>query len=147
MNASNLLIFHRYFHASLDLLARWEAAPGLRAPKKVKRVRKENRGQAPVEAPYVPPKQNVTAKSSPDKTIDIFEGMTILELAKQTGVTIGSLQEIVLNVGEKVDSEFDPISIDVAELVAMVHTFCLALESGQNMLFKFGLFANSNVLH
>ncbi|KAH7690352.1 Protein-synthesizing GTPase protein [Dioscorea alata] len=115
---SNLCTF-RYFHASLDLLATWEAAPGLRAPKKVKRVRKENRGQAPVEAPYVPPKQNVTAKSSPDKTIDIFEGMTILELAKRTGVTIGSLQEIVLNVGEKVDSEFDPISIDVAELVAM----------------------------
>ena len=121
MNASNLLIFHRYFHASLGLLARWEEAPGLRAPKKEKRVRKENRAQAPVEAPYVPPKQKVTAKSSSDKTIDIFEGMTILELAKRTGVTIGSLQEIVLNVGEKVDSEFDPISIDVAELVAMVH--------------------------
>lgn len=89
-------------------------------PKKEKRVRKENRTQAPVEAPYVPPKPKLPTKSSPDKTIEIFEGMTILELAKRTGVTISAIQDILINVGEKVDSEFDAISIDVAELVAMV---------------------------
>lgn len=114
--------FIRKFHQSLDLLA-WrrkeEEAPGLKAPRKEKRVKRENRTQAPVEAPYVPLKQKLTVKSTPDKTIDIFEGMTILELAKRTGVKIGALQEILTNVGEKVESEFDPLGIDIAELVAM----------------------------
>lgn len=46
--------------------------------------------------------------------------MTLRELAKRTGATIGALQDIVTNVGERVDSEFDPISLDIVELVAMV---------------------------
>ncbi|KAG1355237.1 translation initiation factor IF-2 [Cocos nucifera] len=119
---SNNKYIIRKFHQSLDLLA-WkrkvEEAPGLKAPRKEKRVKRENRTQAPVEAPYVPPKQKLTVKSTPEKTIDIFEGMTILELAKRTGAKIGALQEILTNVGEKVESEFDPLSIDIAELVAM----------------------------
>ncbi|KAK9274305.1 hypothetical protein L1049_019119 [Liquidambar formosana] len=45
--------------------------------------------------------------------------MTIVELAKRTGESISTLQDILVNVGEKVDSEFDPLSIDIAELVAM----------------------------
>ncbi|PKI72836.1 hypothetical protein CRG98_006761 [Punica granatum] len=45
--------------------------------------------------------------------------MTILELAKRTGASISSLQDILVNVGEKVESEFVPLSIDIAELVAM----------------------------
>ncbi|KAF5204046.1 Translation initiation factor if-2 [Thalictrum thalictroides] len=45
--------------------------------------------------------------------------MTISELAKWTGQSIPFLQDILVNVGEKVGSEFDPVSIDVAELVAM----------------------------
>ncbi|KAK0606464.1 hypothetical protein LWI29_038056 [Acer saccharum] len=45
--------------------------------------------------------------------------MTIVELAKHAGEPITTLQDIVVNVGEKVTSEFDPLSIDVAELVAM----------------------------
>lgn len=101
-----------------------EDAPGLKAPKKEKHVRRETRTRAPVETPYVPPRQKPSAKSFHDKTVEIFEGMTILELAKRTGASIGSLQEIMKNVGEKVDSEFDPISVDVAELVAMVKFFC-----------------------
>ncbi|XP_072965576.1 uncharacterized protein [Typha angustifolia] len=114
----------RNFHASVDLLA-WkrkvEEAPGLKAlrKEKEKRVKRENRNQAPVEAPYVPPKPKLFVKTSPDKMVEIFEGMTILELAKRTGASIHALQDILINVGEKVDSEFDPISIDVAELVAM----------------------------
>lgn len=111
----------RMFHASSSVLAgrRNEQAPGLKTPKKERRVKKENRTQPPVDAPYVPPKQKLAMKCSPDKTIDIFEGMTLRELAKKTGATIGALQDIVINVGERVDSEFDPISIDIAELVAM----------------------------
>lgn len=112
----------RCFHASPELLAkrRNEEVFGLKAPKKEKRVRKENRTQPPVEAPYVPPKPKRTTTAQPDKTIDIFEGMTLSELAKRTGDAIPTLQDILINVGEKVDSEFDPISIDIAELVAMV---------------------------
>lgn len=91
----------------------------MKTPKKEKFV-KRDRTQPPVEAPYVPPKPQRTTKSLPDKTIEIFEGMTIVELAKRTGESITSLQSILVNVGEKVDSEFDPLSIDVAELVAMV---------------------------
>ncbi|KAK3205790.1 hypothetical protein Dsin_019836 [Dipteronia sinensis] len=67
----------------------------------------------------MPPKPKRTTKSLQDKTIDIFEGMTIVELAKLAGEPITTLQDIVVNVGEKVTSEFDPLSIDVAELVAM----------------------------
>ncbi|KAL0911789.1 hypothetical protein M5K25_019953 [Dendrobium thyrsiflorum] len=110
----------RMFHASYSPALRMkEQAPGLRVPKKDRRVRRENRTEAPVEAPYVPPKSKLTLKPSSNKTIDIFEGMTIVELAKRTGVSIRHLQEIIVNVGEKVDSEFDPLSIDIAELVSM----------------------------
>ena len=120
--------YGRSFHASRNMLAwrrKGEDAPGLKAPRKEKHVRRETRTQAPVETPYVLPRQKPSAKSFHDKTVEIFEGMTILELAKRTGASIGSLQEIMKNVGEKVDSEFDPISVDVAELVAMVKFFCL----------------------
>ncbi|KAI3966694.1 hypothetical protein MKW92_019213 [Papaver armeniacum] len=50
--------------------------------------------------------------------VEIFEGMTIYEFA----------QHILVNVGGKSDWEFDPISIDVAELVAM--TSVAAMEAG-----------------
>lgn len=57
-------------------------AYGLKTPKKEKYVRKDSKTQPPVEAPYVP--RNVTsAKSNLDKTIEIFEGMTLVELAKR----------------------------------------------------------------
>ncbi|XP_035543402.1 translation initiation factor IF-2-like isoform X2 [Juglans regia] len=95
-----------------------ENSSNKKIPKKGKFV-KRIRTEPPVEAPYVPPKLKRTTKSLVDKTIDIFEGMTIIELAKRAGESISTLQDILVNVGEKVDSEFDPLSIDIAELVAM----------------------------
>jgi translation initiation factor IF-2 len=93
----------------------------LKTPKKEKYVRRDSRNQPPVEAPYVP--RNVAAtKSNPDKTIEIFEGMTLVELAKRTGKSLSSLQDILTNVGEKIESEFDPLSMDIAELAAMVYS-------------------------
>ncbi|XP_030524579.1 translation initiation factor IF-2 isoform X2 [Rhodamnia argentea] len=109
----------RCFHSSPALLARGDGQFGLRTPKREKNFKRQNRTQPPVEAPYVPPKVKTVTKSSVDKTVDIFEGMTIVELAKRTGESLSSLQDILLNVGEKVESEFDPLSIDIAELVAM----------------------------
>ncbi|PKA46084.1 hypothetical protein AXF42_Ash015375 [Apostasia shenzhenica] len=112
--------FEWMFHGSCNLTLRMkDELPGLKVPKREKRVKRANRTSAPVEMPYVPPKLKLTVKSSPDKTIDIFEGMTIFELAKRTGASIRSLQEIIANVGERVLSEFDPLSIDIAELVSM----------------------------
>lgn len=97
---------------------------GLKTPKREKFVKRDNNSQPPVDAPYVPPKPQRTAKAMPDKTIEIFEGMTIDELTKRTGQSISTLQTILTNVGEKIGSEFDTLSIDVAELVAMVfHLF------------------------
>ncbi|KAK2374153.1 translation initiation factor IF-2 [Trifolium repens] len=108
----------RCFHASSQVWARSDAAYGLKTPKKEKYVRRDSRNQPPVEAPYVP--RNVAAtKSNPDKTIEIFEGMTLVELAKRTGKSLSSLQDILTNVGEKIESEFDPLSMDIAELAAM----------------------------
>ncbi|XP_038894926.1 translation initiation factor IF-2 [Benincasa hispida] len=111
----------RYFHSSAELLVRrgHHQEFGLKTQKKEKSVRRDRRDQPPVEAPYVPPKPKHTIRSVPDKTIEIFDGMTIAELAKRSGETISRLQDIIINVGEKVDSEYDPLSIDVAELVAM----------------------------
>ncbi|XP_052200186.1 uncharacterized protein LOC127806743 [Diospyros lotus] len=110
----------RHFHASLELLGRRnDELPGLKPPNKGKFVKRGNRCQPPVEAPYIPPKLKRPSKSQPDRTIEIFEGMTIAELAKRTGESIPILQDILVNVGEKVDSEFDPLGIDIAELVAM----------------------------
>ena len=97
-----------------------EDVVGLKAPKKEKRVKKENRTQPPVEAPYVAPKPKISIKSLPDKTVEIFDGMTLLDLFKRTGAYISTLQGILADLGEKVESEFDSISIDLAELVAMV---------------------------
>ncbi|KAG8057408.1 hypothetical protein GUJ93_ZPchr0002g25102 [Zizania palustris] len=96
-----------------------EEVAGLKAPKKEKRVKKENRTQPPVEAPYVAPKPKIAIKSSPDKTVDIFDGMTLIDLAKRTGASIVALQDILADLGEKVESEFNSISVDLAELVAM----------------------------
>ncbi|RLM74212.1 translation initiation factor IF-2 isoform X1 [Panicum miliaceum] len=111
----------RNFHAGVYMLA-WsrkkEDVVGLKAPKKEKRVKKENRMQPPVEAPYVAPKPKIATKS-PDKTVEIFDGMTLLDLSKRTGAYISTLQGILADLGEKVESEFDSISIDLAELVAM----------------------------
>lgn len=110
----------RYFHASAELLARRNDEPlGLKTPSKGKFVKRSNKTQPPVDTPYVPPKLKRTVKSMPDRKIDIFEGMTIVELAKRTGESISTLQNILVNVGEKLDSEFDPLSIDIAELIAM----------------------------
>ncbi|XWS38267.1 hypothetical protein CRYUN_Cryun19dG0116800 [Craigia yunnanensis] len=60
-----------------------------------------------------------TSKSFQERTVEIFDGMTIVELAKRTGEHIDALQDVLINVGESVDSEFHPLSIDIAELIAM----------------------------
>ncbi|XP_009761958.1 uncharacterized protein LOC107810887 isoform X1 [Nicotiana tabacum] len=112
----------RYFHASLEALA-WKKEPealGLKIQKKGKFKKRTKDSSPPVEAPYVPPKLKRVANSSlSDRTVEIFEGMTIIELAKRCGESISVLQDILINVGEKVDSEYDPLGIDIAELVAM----------------------------
>lgn len=113
--------FMRFFHSSPELLARRgnDELNGLKAPRKVKYKKKPTSSQPPVEAPYVPPRLQRSSKSLPDKTIDIFEGMTLKELAKSSGHSIFALQYILTNVGEKTVSEFDSVSMDIAELVAM----------------------------
>ncbi|CAL0313624.1 unnamed protein product [Lupinus luteus] len=108
----------RCFHASPGVRARSDQTFGLKTPKREKYVRKENRNQPPIEARYVPPTVKAT-KSGPVKTIEIFEGMTIAEFAKRSGKSVTFLQGILTNVGEKVESEFEPLSLDIAELVAM----------------------------
>lgn len=117
---------NRRFHANTELSARRnEELFGLKAPKKEKRVKRDNKSQPPVEAPYVPRKVVKSTKSVPDKIIEIFEGMTIAELAKRTGKSVSSLQDILVNVGEKVESEFEPLSVDIAELIAMVFSILI----------------------
>lgn len=120
-------ILLRCFHASPELLAKRrddDLPVDFKAQKKGKfKKRNLKKAQPPVDAPYVPPKLKRTMKSMQDKTIDIFEGMTIVELAKRTGESMATLQDILVNAGEKVGSEFDPLSIDVAELVVMVFPF------------------------
>jgi len=119
-----LYISLRCFHASRELWARRKndnQGVDLKTQKKgkfAKRIKKP-----PVDAPYVPPKLKRITKSLQDKTIDIFEGMTTVELAKRTGQLVITLQEFLVNLGEKVVSEFDPLKIDVAELVVMVFPF------------------------
>lgn len=120
-----VLSFTRCFHATPELWARRTNNDlvhdnnSKNKPSKKGKFVKRARTEPPVEAPYVPPKLKRTNKSLPDKTIDIFEGMTIVELAKRTGESISTMQDILVNVGEKVESEFDPLSVDIAELVAM----------------------------
>lgn len=116
----------RCLHASPERLA-WKKEPdalGLKIQKKGKFKKRTKDSSPPVEAPYVPPRLKKAASSSlSDKTVEIFEGMTIVELAKRSGVSISVVQDILINVGEKVDSEYDPLSIDISELVAMVKHF------------------------
>lgn len=85
--------------------------------------RDKNKIQQPVEAPCEPPKLNRTTKSLQYKTIDIFEGKNTVELAKCTGEPVTTPQEILVNVGENVVSEFDPPCVDVLELVGMALPF------------------------
>lgn len=109
----------RGFHASMELLNNRKDDPfGLKSNRKGKFSKRPNRGQAPVDAPYVP-QHKKNSPSMQDKPIEIFEGMTLLELAMRAGKPISALQEVLGNVGENVSSEFDPLSIDVAELIAM----------------------------
>lgn len=110
----------RRFHSSPELLGRRDNdTVGLQTPKKGKFKKRPENAKPPVETPYVPPKLKKTAKTSSDRTIEIFEGMTTLELAKRCGQSVATLQNILVNVGEKVGSEFDPLGIDIAELIAM----------------------------
>ncbi|KAI3707094.1 hypothetical protein L6452_25306 [Arctium lappa] len=110
----------RRFHSSLELLGRRDNdTVGLQTPKKGKFKKRPENAKPPVETPYVPPKLKKTAKTSSDKAVEIFEGMTTLELAKRCGQSVATLQNILVNVGEKVGSEFDPLGIDIAELIAM----------------------------
>ncbi|CAI9094236.1 OLC1v1029936C1 [Oldenlandia corymbosa var. corymbosa] len=111
----------RSFHATPQLLGRLddEIGWGLKSDRKGKYKKKPKSSTPPVEAPYVPPKPKRPAKSRTDKTIEIFEGMTVIELSKLCGESISTIQSILVNVGEKVDSEFDSLGIDLAELVAM----------------------------
>ncbi|KVH90048.1 Elongation factor, GTP-binding domain-containing protein [Cynara cardunculus var. scolymus] len=103
-----------------ELLARRDNdTVGLQTPKKGKFKKRPVNAKPPVETPYVPPKLQKTAKTSSDRMVEIFEGMTTLELAKRCGQSVATLQNILVNVGEKVGSEFDPLSIDIAELIAM----------------------------
>ena len=119
-------ILLRYLHSTPELWARRNNNEPVseqnskKKPSNRGKFAKRVRTEPPVEAPYVPPRLKRTTKSLPDKTIDIFEGMTIIELAKRTGESTSTLQDILVNVGEKVESEFDPLSIDIAELVTMV---------------------------
>ncbi|KAJ3680817.1 hypothetical protein LUZ60_015306 [Juncus effusus] len=119
----NPLIFRNY-HASLGLLSyrgKTEESQGLKS-RRVKKPKRENNTktqQIPIEAKYVAPKLKLKTKPSQEKTIEIFEGISLVELSKRAGKSVKFLQEILINVGEKVNSEFDPISIDVAELVSM----------------------------
>lgn len=111
----------RHFHASPELLARRknEDALGLKIRKRENTKGKfSKKTKPPVEAPYVP-KLKRNCKSSQEKTVEIFDGMTIVELAKRTGEPIAALQDILINVGESVDSEFHPLSIDISELITM----------------------------
>ncbi|KAJ8526981.1 hypothetical protein K7X08_029458 [Anisodus acutangulus] len=123
-NYTNFLTYRnwiRCFHASPAALA-WKKEPealGLKIQKKGKFKKRTKDSSPPVEAPYVPPKLKRAASSLSERTVEIFEGMTIVELAKRCGESISVLQDILINVGEKVDSEYDPLSIDIAELVAM----------------------------
>ncbi|XP_078432752.1 translation initiation factor 2, small GTP-binding protein [Wolffia australiana] len=71
-----------------------------------------------VEAPYTPPRPKRPVKPPSDRTVEIFDGMTLVELAKRSGQSVQRLQEILSSVGEKVASEFHPLGADVAELVA-----------------------------
>lgn len=113
----------RYYHASVGWFGRRTDGPfQLKTPRKGKFAKRDT-SKPPIEAPYVPPKPQRSTKSLADRTIDIFEGMTIVELAKRTGETIATLQSILVNVGEKIESEFDPLGMDVTELVAMVFPF------------------------
>ncbi|CAN4077621.1 unnamed protein product [Withania somnifera] len=123
-NCTNLLTYRtsiRCFRASPETLA-WKKEPealGLKIQKKGKFKKRTKDSSPPVEAPYVPPKLKKAASFLSDRTVEIFEGMTIVELGKRCGVSISAVQDILINVGEKVDSEYDPLSIDISELVAM----------------------------
>lgn len=111
----------RCFHIASAVQAKrnFQESGFMKTPRKPKREKKEKRTQAPVEAPYVPPKPKKIMRSSPGKVIDIFDGMTLAELAKRTGEGIDTLQDILSNIGEQVSLEFQPITMDVAELIAM----------------------------
>lgn len=120
---SKLHVHHlaRCFHIGSAVQAKrnFQESGFMKTPRKPKKEKKEKRTQAPVEAPYVPPKPSEIVRSSRDKVIDIFDGMTLAELAKRTGEGIDTLQDILSNIGEQVSLEFQPITMDVAELIAM----------------------------
>ncbi|CAF1917630.1 hypothetical protein Bca4012_051190 [Brassica carinata] len=120
----------RCFHVSRETLARRKEDPDRQlSHRELKKQTVKTKGKfskrekktdkPPVEAPYVPPRLQRLAKGLAEKTVDVFEGMTLLEFSKRTGESLAVLQSILLNVGETVSSEFDAISIDVAELLAM----------------------------
>lgn len=136
---TGLCSLNRSFHASRKTSARKKEDPDRplshreRKKQTVKMKAKYSKrdkktDKPPAEAPYVPPRQEKTSKGTAEKTVEVFEGMTLLEFSKRTGESFPVLQSILFDVGETVSSEFDSISIDVAELLAMVKCFFSALK-------------------
>ncbi|KAK4365453.1 hypothetical protein RND71_016811 [Anisodus tanguticus] len=70
---------YKCFHATPEALA-WKKGPealGLKIQKKGKFKKRTKDSSPPVEAPYVPPKLKRAASSLSERTVEIFEGMTI----------------------------------------------------------------------
>ena len=78
------------------------------------------RMQKPTTSSQVPPQVKKPISSPRVQIVDIFEGMTLVELAKRTGHSVSTLQNVLVNLGENAASEFDSLSLDVVELVALV---------------------------
>ena len=76
--------------------------------------------QKPTTSSPAPLLENKPIPPSRVQIIDIFEGITLVEVAKRTGHSVSTLQNVLITLGEKVGSEYDPLSLDVVELVAMV---------------------------
>eukprot|EP01018_Ginkgo_biloba_P031027 Gb_40793 [translate_table: standard] len=137
---STIRVVHltRCFHIGSAVQGRrnFQESSEMKIPKKPKKIKKEKRTQPPVEAPYVPPKPKRLPRSSPDKVIDIFEGMTITELSQRTGEGVDTLQDVLQDIGEQISLEFQPLTMDVAELIAMelgLNVRRLHLEKGTNL--------------
>ncbi|XP_002972752.2 uncharacterized protein LOC9637320 [Selaginella moellendorffii] len=107
---------HREFTSSGVRNARDKVGPSGEISK-FARKKFEKLRQQPVERPYVAPQP--AAPLSPVKVVEIFEGMTMRELASRLQQSESAVQSILNDLGESCESGDEALAFDASELVAL----------------------------
>ncbi|KAJ7537975.1 hypothetical protein O6H91_11G030200 [Diphasiastrum complanatum] len=108
----------RGFKSNAVLEAKPKLGPSGEIPSKKGKKKQGQSVGPPVERPYVP-SQPVVIRSSPQRVVEIYEGITLEILAQRVNQPLEAVEGMLASLGESGISASQPVGIDAAELVAL----------------------------